>query len=812
MNTTTTADAPSLIGTDRAAQARELRATLDTAAAGINAFHAQVLAAVIDMKHRNLHRSAFGFSALRDLLLSQFDFTFNTAGAIAAIARLSGKFRILTEAATSGRARIDQVAYAVRQLDQTPAMRLFARTPFRAPVPSPFDPVVECATPEAMVAQYCQHAPFKDLQRHLEGLWATIAEESELLDALGEQSLQRLDLVETGNGMWHLEAELTATTGRLLDKYLKTACPPPRQDEEDGDGVLPPQANRHAEALHQLLAGYGSSPEAATRHGHTATLNLTVDIATLRGEDTGRVPLLDGDPISLAQARLLACETLAIPSVFDYESGEAVELGRALRLPNVALRRKLELEQPAGCAWHGCDRPVAWTEAHHIVHWADGGPTEAANLILVCRFHHGRLHTPGWTVTKTGPGRAIITHHDHHTTDTTGTGVGAGVGAGADAEAHGRNSSGGGGDTTGCGCADWRTDTDMDTEHADSGWDLFPTGLYRTEWSETLQPDLDGHAEMIERDRARAAIREARAKARARFTTGGSADRSDHSEQAPATTPTPPAAPTAEAEASSPREPALAGTATTARTVRPVKPVVPAGPIGPIDYGEPPFLPRPSRRLLGDARPHHTHGPQPEPRQGPGPPACPHPKPETPPQPTIAPSSPPALRAPLHHPKAESPAPYTTTPSSPPARTANGPPRQGRSTTLRATLSSSPPALTTRAASPRSRRLCPTSTTPSSPIALTANRHEPRAEVSTGARSSHRRRPLEKGSLYCSKAAASMPGSGRPSVDARSDRRCRRTRTRQSRYRPDRATALPASHATAPFLRARTSTASRADR
>ncbi|MCD0444073.1 HNH endonuclease [Glycomyces sp. A-F 0318] len=623
MNTCTpTPDAPSqarpssLIGTDRAAQARELRATLDTAAAGINAFHAQVLAAVIDMKQQNLHRSAFGFSALRDLLLSQFDFTFNTAGAIAAIARLSGKFRILTEAATSGRARIDQVAYAVRQLDQTPAMRLFARTPFREAVPSPFDDAVLCATPEAMVAQYCTHAPFTDLQRHLEGLWATIATESELLDALGEQSLQRLEVTETGNGMWHLEGELTATTGRLLDKYLKTACPPPRQDEQDADGVLPPQANRHAEALHQLLAGYGSSPEAATRHGHTATLHLTVDIATLRGEDTGRIPLLDGDPISLAQARLLACEALAIPAVFDYESGEAVELGRALRLPNVALRRKLELEQPGGCAWHGCDRPVAWTEAHHIVHWADGGETNAENLILVCRFHHGRLHTEGWTVTKTGPGQAVITHHDHQ-----------GSGTGAGAEAYGRN--GNEHEAAECGCADWRTDADMDTEHQSSGWDLFPTGLYRSEWSETLQPDLDGHAAIIESERARAAMRAARAKARARFTTrttgtttdssASSADRSDHSEQAPVATPTPPAAPTAEAEASSPREPALAGTATTARTVRPVRPVVP---IGPIDYGEPPFLPCPSRRLLGDARP--THHPRPAARTptGPGPPAC----------------------------------------------------------------------------------------------------------------------------------------------------------------------------------------------
>jgi hypothetical protein len=339
---------------DRRSQAAAIRSALDEAAAGINAFHCQVLSAVIAMKEQGLHRSEFGFSALRDLLLSQFDFTYNTAGSIAAIARLSGKFRILAKAATTGTARIDQVAYAVRQLDQTPAMRLFARTPFRTPVPSPFDASVECATPEAMVAEYCAHASFKELRRHLDELWASIAEATELFDELGEQSLQRLELTPQGNGMWALEGTLSDATGRLLDKYLKTACPPPRQedqetDPETGEGLLPAQANRHAEALHQLLAGYGTSQQAATRHGHTATLDLVVDIETLQGNDTGRLPLLEGQPISVARARLLACEAGIIPSVFNYATGEAVELGRALRLPNAALRRKLELEQPEGC-------------------------------------------------------------------------------------------------------------------------------------------------------------------------------------------------------------------------------------------------------------------------------------------------------------------------------------------------------------------------------------------------------------------------------------------------------------------------------
>jgi hypothetical protein len=486
---------------DRRSQAAAIRSALDAAAAGINACHTQVLSSVIAMKEQGLHRSEFGFSALRDLLLSQFDFTYNTAGSIAAIARLSGKFQILAQAATTGTARIDQVAYAVRQLDQTPAMRLFARTPFRAPVASPFDPETLCATPEAMVAQYCAHASFKDLRRHLDELWASIAEETELFDDLGEQSLQRLELTPQGNGMWALEGTLSDTTGRLLDKYLKTACPPPRQEdteagsENEDEGLLPAQANRHAEALHQLLAGYGSSPQAATRHGHTATLDLMVDIETLQGKDTGRLPMLEGQPISVARARLLACEAGVIPSVFNYTTGEAVELGRAMRLPNASLRRKLELEQPEGCAWQGCDRPVAWTEAHHIQHWADGGVTAAENLILLCRFHHGRIHTTGWSVEKTGPGQAIITHHDGHEPVLSAPGE------------------------SGCGCSDWRTDHDMDTENQGSDWDVFPTGLYRSEWSEAMKPDLDGMAEAIDRDRAIQAMRAAKARCRAKFAT-----------------------------------------------------------------------------------------------------------------------------------------------------------------------------------------------------------------------------------------------------------------------------------------------------
>jgi hypothetical protein len=470
-----------------------IHAALDQAAAAINTFHAQVLSSVIEAQAWKIHRDIDGHSSLRDWLCTKYDFHSRTAADLAAIARCARKFSTLSALATAGSARIELVAAAVRRLESTAALRVYAKTPYREPVASPFDPAEQCRTPEDLIGEYCRHTTIKEVHAHIGEIQAALANGDEIIDGLSEQSLQRLDLTELDNGMWALDATLAADTGRMFAKFLTTAVPPPRQEETDEDGVLPPQANRNAEALHQLLAGYGSSPQAATRHGHTATLELVVDIETLQGKDTGRLPRVEGRPVSVAYARLLACEAGVIPSVFDYAAGEAIELGRALRLPNAPLRRKLELEQQGGCAWDGCDRPVAWAEAHHIVHWADGGSTNADNLILLCRFHHGRVHTPGWSVEKTGPGTAVITRHEGH-----------------------------GGDlTAACGCSDWQTDADVEAEFAGDADGIFPTGLYPEEWGPAFKDELAQIAIAAEQRRCERAIRASRAKLRERFKVPG---------------------------------------------------------------------------------------------------------------------------------------------------------------------------------------------------------------------------------------------------------------------------------------------------
>jgi hypothetical protein len=47
-----------------------------------------------------------------------------------------------------------------------------------------------------------------------------------------------------------------------------------------------------------------------------------------------------------------------------------------------------------GCAAHNCDRPPAWTEAHHLDPWHQGGHTDAKKGISLCPPHHHMADHP----------------------------------------------------------------------------------------------------------------------------------------------------------------------------------------------------------------------------------------------------------------------------------------------------------------------------------------------------------------------------------------------------------------------------------
>ncbi len=54
--------------------------------------------------------------------------------------------------------------------------------------------------------------------------------------------------------------------------------------------------------------------------------------------------------------------------------------------------------------------------AHHKTHWADGGPTDLDNLILLCGYHHRFLHEHGWTIEDDGYGKPVFRKPDGRST------------------------------------------------------------------------------------------------------------------------------------------------------------------------------------------------------------------------------------------------------------------------------------------------------------------------------------------------------------------------------------------------------------
>ena len=126
-------------------------------------------------------------------------------------------------------------------------------------------------------------------------------------------------------------------------------------------------------------------------------------------------------PISGELARRICCDAMITRVVTDGAS-QPLDVGRQTRVVPTGMRRAL-LVRDRHCQYPGCDTPGQWCDAHHLDHWALGGVTKLANLVLLCPYHHTRLHLSGHWLRR-GPDGAIelITDDlpDHHDADPPG--------------------------------------------------------------------------------------------------------------------------------------------------------------------------------------------------------------------------------------------------------------------------------------------------------------------------------------------------------------------------------------------------------
>lgn len=197
--------------------------------------------------------------------------------------------------------------------------------------------------------------------------------------------------VDPVDGMTAYRMLLDPESAAILEAALDPlSAPAPGPDNHPDQR---PHGTRRAHALLDLIgravrAGDHIPTQPATQ------LSLTVALADLK-TPTGCATTIGradaGRYLAIATTRLLTCHTELHPVVLD-DTGRPLLIGRSRRLFTRAQVRALH-HRDQGCTFPHCTRPAGWSDAHHLIHWADGGRTDLDNAALLCPHHHHIVHT-----------------------------------------------------------------------------------------------------------------------------------------------------------------------------------------------------------------------------------------------------------------------------------------------------------------------------------------------------------------------------------------------------------------------------------
>jgi hypothetical protein len=220
-----------------------------------------------------------------------------------------------------------------------------------------------------------------------------------------EEFQRREDKLKHGNalsqpyaddGMREYRLRLDPEGSAVLEAILGPLAAPQPSSVNGSD--LRTSDQRRADALVEICrraaeAG-GSAPATAK-----AVVFVTMDWTDLKNR-TGAGTTVTGELLAPETVRRIACDASIVPVVLGSNS-EVLNLGRTTRLATPKMLQALWIRDK-GCTFPGCSRPPAWCDAHHVVSWCDGGPTDLGNMALLCPRHHTIVHQKRYTATVTG--------------------------------------------------------------------------------------------------------------------------------------------------------------------------------------------------------------------------------------------------------------------------------------------------------------------------------------------------------------------------------------------------------------------------
>ncbi len=269
--------------------------------------------------------------------------------------------------------------------------------------------LVRVATPmtEGELVELARHATAAHLERIVRAYRGVRRREE--LEAANDRHARRFLRCEwDDDGSLVIRGRLSPEDGALVVAALEAAQDAARVPEEGVSAEMPADPRRASMAdalvvMAETLLAAGSTP---CPGGERSQVVVHVDAEALADDEHGdRCELEDGPSLPPETVRRLACDAAAVTLV-DGAQGEPLGVGRKRRTVPPALRRALRARDQ-GCRFPSCTQR-RFVDAHHVRHWAQGGETSLANLVLLCRHHHRLVHEGGFGLEVTGPRELVF--------------------------------------------------------------------------------------------------------------------------------------------------------------------------------------------------------------------------------------------------------------------------------------------------------------------------------------------------------------------------------------------------------------------
>lgn len=255
------------------------------------------------------------------------------------------------------------------------------------------DHVVRAAEPH--LAEAAQTATPKDLRVFVAGVAHSYSPERFADAERDDYEHRRFDAASTIHGIGVGGFTLHAVGFEVVMTAINAASRPVKNDDRS-------PTQRRADAfvtVCELALRSGELPITGGVKPHVSVLAQVDTMAGKHGSPPAECGF--GAVVGTNWAQRLSCDAEISRIVFS-PAGEVLDSGRATRTFTAAQVRAI-VARDKHCIWPGCDAPPGWCDVHHIIHWANGGPTSVANGGLICGRHHDRVHVYDFEIeTDTG--------------------------------------------------------------------------------------------------------------------------------------------------------------------------------------------------------------------------------------------------------------------------------------------------------------------------------------------------------------------------------------------------------------------------